>query len=299
MSIFSSTIIPTINRPTLSRAVSSVLEQRFGAADFEVIVVNDSGQALPSMDWQSSVRVQVINTNHRDRSVARNTGASIAKGNYLHFLDDDDWMLPGALDAIWSLSQSTDAIWLYGAYNVVDNDGNIVTTYFPELSGNIFAHLVAGEGIPIGASFFKSDVFFKVGLFDQYQIVEEIRDLGRRVAFEGNVAGTNELVHCIRVGQEGSTTHWSRLAENDRWGREKALGIQNALSRLRLSADTSLWRGRVSRAYFASAVWNLERKNALIAFSRAISGVAVASWHPISIDFWLGLKTAPPELTKE
>ena len=45
--MFSSTVIPTVNRPTLSRAVRSVLQQNFTADDFEVIVVNDSGQPLP------------------------------------------------------------------------------------------------------------------------------------------------------------------------------------------------------------------------------------------------------------
>jgi hypothetical protein len=45
--MFSSTVIPTIGRPTLDRAVRSVLDQGFSADDFEVIVVNDSGERLP------------------------------------------------------------------------------------------------------------------------------------------------------------------------------------------------------------------------------------------------------------
>ena len=48
--MFSSTVIPTVNRPTLSRTVRSVLDQDFTAGDFEVIVVNDSGQTLPDED---------------------------------------------------------------------------------------------------------------------------------------------------------------------------------------------------------------------------------------------------------
>lgn len=36
--MFSSTVIPTIGRATLARAVQSVLEQDFNADDFEVIV---------------------------------------------------------------------------------------------------------------------------------------------------------------------------------------------------------------------------------------------------------------------
>ena len=74
--MFSSTIIPTINRSTLSRAVQSVLDQQFTQDEFEVIVVNDSGNPLPDMPWMHSLRVRVIETNRRERSVARNTGAA-------------------------------------------------------------------------------------------------------------------------------------------------------------------------------------------------------------------------------
>ena len=48
--VFSSTIIATIGRPTLSRAVGSVLGQT-SDAEFEVIVVNDSGRPLAGFDW--------------------------------------------------------------------------------------------------------------------------------------------------------------------------------------------------------------------------------------------------------
>jgi len=76
--MFCSTIIPTISRPTLARAVQSVLEQDFTAADFEVIVVNDSGKPLPADERQKSKRVHVLETNRRERSMARNIGAAIS-----------------------------------------------------------------------------------------------------------------------------------------------------------------------------------------------------------------------------
>src|SRR5512139_2062944 len=109
--MFCSVVIPTINRPTLSRSVYSVLNQDFSADDFEIIIVNDTGQPLPDMEWLHSEFVQVITTQKRERSVARNTGAAIARGEYLYFLDDDDIMLPGAMKAFWELSQATDSGW--------------------------------------------------------------------------------------------------------------------------------------------------------------------------------------------
>ena len=47
-------------------------------------------------------------------AVWRNAGATVAQGRYLHFLDDDDWLEQGALQALWELSQQRDAAWLYG-----------------------------------------------------------------------------------------------------------------------------------------------------------------------------------------
>ena len=129
MDVFSSTIIPTINRSTLSRAVQSVLDQSSQEFGLEVIVVNNSGQPLPDAGWQHCERVRVINTNRRERSVARNTGAAIAQGKYLHFLDDDDWILPDAISALRALDQISDAVWLYGSCQTVDNEGSIIRRF--------------------------------------------------------------------------------------------------------------------------------------------------------------------------
>jgi glycosyltransferase involved in cell wall biosynthesis len=289
--MFCSTVIPTIGRSTLSRAVYSVLDQAFRADDFEVIVVSDSGQALPEMDWQHSGRVRVVDTNRRERSVARNTGAAIARGKYLHFLDDDDVLLPGALDAFWALDQSSDAVWLYGSYQSVDNDGNLIREFHPDVSGDIFALLVAGESIPFQASLLQARQFFAVGAYDPRITGVEDRDLGRRMALFGTVARTSAVVAKIRVGEQGSTTDWSMLAEGDRWGREKALSEQGAFARLWTSANSSYLHGRVSRAYFASMVWNLKRRNMFVAANRATLGMIFAGQHMLSVDFWRGLRT--------
>jgi GT2 family glycosyltransferase len=294
MLVFSSTIIPTINRPSLSRAVCSVLDQDFRNADFEVIVVNDSGQPLPDSDWQHSEQVKVINTYRRERSVARNAGAAIAKGKYLHFLDDDDVLLPGALEAFWALDcRIGDAVWLYGSYQTVDNGGKVVEELHPGIEGELFALLVAGEGIPFQASLLQADRFHVVGAFDPSPAIlgVEDRDVGRRMAHAGTVAYTPTVVAQIRIGEQGSSTNWATLAESDRWGREKALTTKNAFSRLRTSADSHYWRGRVCRAYCASTIWNLKRKSLLTAASRATAGLAIAGWHTLSPKFWDGLRT--------
>lgn len=290
--MFCSVIIPTIMRPTLSRAVYSIVNQDFDADSFEIIVVNDSGELLPKMEWQSLECVQVITTQNRERSVARNTGAAIARGKYLYFLDDDDLMLPGALQVFWELSQETSAAWLFGNYQVVDNDGNIIDEFHPKLAGNVSAILIAGESIPLQASFLRAVEFYKAGEFDVYFTGVEDRELGRRLSLICDVAKTSELITQIRVGQVGSSTPWSALAEFDRVGREKALNRPGAFYRIWDSTSGSGYlHGRVSRAYIASAVWNLKRKNIFIASSRLVSTAAFSFPYLLSADFWQGLQS--------
>ena len=290
--MFSSTIIPTVGRESLIFSVRSLLDQEFTPEDFEVIVVNDSGSPLPEADWHFSPRVKIIDTQRRERGAARNTGAAVARGRYLHFLDDDDILLPGGLQAFWQLSQAApDAVWLHGHYQSVDNDGQVLREFDPEMEGDIFANLIAGEAIPLQASLLESATFFRVGEFDPTIPGVEDRDIGRRMALAGRTAGTCSLVASIRVGQAGSTTDWSRIAEMDRWSREKALREQGAYAKLVASAKGSWWRGRVCRAYLASMAWNLRRRNGLLALSRALAAISVTHIHAFSPRYWAGLRT--------
>lgn len=291
--MFCSTIIPTINRPTLSRAVCSVLEQDFREDGFEVIVANDSGKPLPDMDWQHAPNVRVIETHGRERCVARNTGAGVAAGRYLHFLDDDDILLPGAIRAFWDNSRANDAAWLYGYWQTVDNAGKVVDEFRPELDGNIFALLVAGEGLPLQASLLRAEDFFAAGGFDSRPafLGVEDRDLGRRLALQGAISFVPAIVAQVRIGLCGSTTNWSALAESDRRGREKALGAVGAFSRLRSSAQTGYWRGRLCRAFAGSILWNLHRMNLLTVANRTTSGLLLTGTSMLSSGFWRGLRT--------
>jgi glycosyltransferase involved in cell wall biosynthesis len=304
--MFSSTIIPTINRKSLSRAVQSVLDQEFGADEFEVIVVNDTGSPLPKMTWQASRRVRIIDTNCRERSVARNTGAAIARGKYLNFLDDDDILLPGALRAFWDLAQRKgDAIWLSGGYQLVDNSGEVIEKIYPENDGNNFAFLVAGEGVPLGSSFLDTRYFFIVGCFDPNMSVIEDRDLGRRFAMVGSICHTNQFVAQFRIGPVGSTTNWSIQIEGERSSRERALNLPGSFARLWNSAKTCIWHGesrrnywhgRVSRAYMGSILWNLQHRNLASVFSRALAMLVFMNWRILSIDFWRGMMQIDPFL---
>ena len=290
--MFCSTIIPTVARPTLARAVESVLGQTLVTDDFEIIVVNDSGRPLPQADWQRSERVRVIDTNRRERSVARNAGAAIARGRYLHFLDDDDWLFPDALQHLQALAESTEAAWLYGGTQLVDRQDRPTIQLHHGLTGNCFAHVMAGEWIPLQASLIRAEMFFAVDGFNPLIAGPEDIDLLRRIALRGDIMGTDELVAYIARGEEGSTTDYAQHAEMRRWSRERTLDAPGVFSRFRASANSSYLHGRVLRVYLTSALWNLQHRRLFSAASRGVFSLAAfarAGRRVLSADYWRAL----------
>ncbi|MFQ5577257.1 MAG: glycosyltransferase family 2 protein [Anaerolineae bacterium] len=287
--MFCSTVIATIGRAELSRAVESVLTQPFTRDAFEVIVVNDSGEPLRPASWQRSERVTVINTQRRERCVARNAGAAIARGRHLNFLDDDDWLLPEAFDRLWKLAQTTPAPWLVGASQLVDRTGRSLITLRHNLPGNCFVQLMAGEWIPLQASLIDAAAFFAAGGFNPLIPGIEDIDLGRRLALAGEVAFAATPVACIGMGEENSSTNRALTTGYSRRARETILNRPGVFARMRVSATSPFWRGRMARAYLTSVVWNARRKNMFTAAGRAwhgLASLALAGSSLLSIEFW-------------
>ena len=286
-----STIIPTINRPSFIPALKSVLAQELTSDEHEVIVVNDSGKPLPEMDLLRSPQVTVINTNKCERSVACNAGAAVARGKYLKILQDDDLLTPGALRALIDVAESTGSYWVYGAFERVDDEYRHMSVQEPEVSGNLFAHSIAGDSFHLSVSLIRRDVFFQVGAFDPLINTSEDIDLQWRITRLGTVSYTEDIVAIIRVGASGNTsTNWSKKTHDCRIVRERALEAQGALARTHASigADIRL-RGRCCRAYLVSAVLNARVGRIGTAARRMLPALVLAAPGLIHPNFWQGL----------
>jgi glycosyltransferase involved in cell wall biosynthesis len=276
-----------------------VLDQSISKDDFEVIVVNDSGRDLSNVEWREMGTVRIINTQRRERNFARNTGAAIAKGDYLCFLDDDDWLLPGALNHLWTLScQEKDAAWLCGGIQVVDELGTILGEVNSGLKGNCFAQIMGGAWAPIQASLIKTKAFFEVGGFTPSICGTEDLDLSRRVAYLGDFASTPYPVACLYRGKTWDTsTDYLRAAEDTKRSRDVVLNEEGTFRRLLSSVSTSdnpkYWNGRILRVYLSTVNFNLNHRQLFSAVSRGIYSLAwiiLAGWGIFSQEFWRGVK---------
>ncbi len=141
-----SVIIPAFNAAaTLARAIESVRAQSWPA--HEIIVVDDgSSDATAQVAAGFGDAVRLIRQPNRGVSVARNAGAAAASGDWLAFLDADDWYAPDRLrlHAEW-IAEDPALDCLTGDYEYRDEAGALLGTSMAQhASGRMMLGKAAG-----------------------------------------------------------------------------------------------------------------------------------------------------------
>ena len=118
-----SIIVPVYNTEKyLKRCLDSISKQSF--TDYEVIIVND-GSTDNSSNIISKYPYKVINQENQGLSMARNNGVKVSSGDYLIFLDSDDYIEKDLLKEIdMSLSNNPDLV-RFQIKEVFDNKDEI------------------------------------------------------------------------------------------------------------------------------------------------------------------------------
>lgn len=118
----------------LDQCVQSICTQTFD--DFELILVDDGGQDnCPAMcdAWaQRDARVRVIHQENRGLSGARNSGIDAACGQYLSFIDSDDYIEPDMLQNLVEVLETTGA--QMAVCNLVYEDENGIRFRYPDFT---------------------------------------------------------------------------------------------------------------------------------------------------------------------
>lgn len=152
-------VIPTHNRRKfVGRAIDSCFEAA-GRLSIEVIVVDD-GSTDDTARVIQSYGERVTRFSHDTplgRGRARNDGLTLARGRFVKFLDDDDWLEPGALAEEVARAEETGAAIVAGAYRSMG--AGVPERVFPPPR---FEHgldsLLRGEAVPTGAALYRRDL---------------------------------------------------------------------------------------------------------------------------------------------
>ncbi len=105
-----SVIVPVYNAENyLSRCLDSLLKQSI--SDIEIIVINDgstdnSGEILKKYEKMDG-RIRAIHKGNEGLSEARNIGINYAQGEYIGFVDSDDWVDSEMYNSMYSTAIAT------------------------------------------------------------------------------------------------------------------------------------------------------------------------------------------------
>lgn len=124
-----SVIIPVYNvEPYLRQCLDSVLNQTY--KDIEIIIIDDgstdhSGEICDKY-LKYDNRVIVIHKNNEGLGMARNTGLGLAQGDYVYFLDSDDYIDEDEIRILYEYAHENNLDACFEGYMSVNDRGNFI-----------------------------------------------------------------------------------------------------------------------------------------------------------------------------
>lgn len=162
-----SVIIRTTGRPELRQAVESVCAQTLAATRhaLDIVLVNAANTVLPSFDLHGIAMRDVRLGRRLNRPEAANAGLNAATGDYVCFLDDDDWFHPDHLESLLELMAAhPQARLAYSGVQLVHADGRpYARLNRPFDRGALFR----GNYIQMGAALFHRSLLAEGARFDE------------------------------------------------------------------------------------------------------------------------------------
>ncbi|WP_262247700.1 glycosyltransferase [Parapedobacter soli] len=167
----------------LDQAIRSVMNQTYQG--FQLIVVDDGSEDNTAEVCAAYPNVEYVHTQRVGVSMARNTGVLFSNGDYILFLDADDWLYPNALELqLYYLNEFPDIAFVAGGFDRVDEHGTILPEQ-PELKQHwdkFYQDLLMGNFIGMQSNtMYRRELFFDF-YFDYRLNACEDYDLNLRIS---------------------------------------------------------------------------------------------------------------------
>lgn len=167
-----SVIIPVYNTNPefLQKAINSVLNQTY--KNIEVIIVNDGSTDNNTLNFLKTLdnkNINIINQENKGAGGARNTGINSATGDYIGFLDADDWLDKNFYEVLFNLCKNNDADIACGMLTRATKFRKIKMEYFKD---GIYSNFSDKMGNISNGSVCSK--LFRKSLFENVRFIEHI-----------------------------------------------------------------------------------------------------------------------------
>lgn len=211
----------------LPKCINSILNQTY--RNLEVILVDDGSPdncgALCDQYAEQDARVRVIHRENGGISAARNSGLEIMQGDYLIFVDSDDWLAMDAVQVLYDRLQQDDSDVAMGQVVKIYEDGQTSVTRCAETPNLVISGaegltmLASGQGFYSSAwaklmkrSIFENIRFPKLCRGEDLWVLPHILEICRKISLERTVVyyyyqRNTSIVH------DSKDNHWADNAK--------------------------------------------------------------------------------------
>lgn len=185
---FFSVIIPVYNRAhRLPYVLKSLKQQTF--LDFETIIVDDvstDNSYQVAMDYELPNKIVLRNERNCERCVTRNRGIDLAKGQYICFLDSDDYHLPEHFQKL---------------HEFIVSNGNPTAFFFTNAWNETEDGIRTDRSCPDFENYNPYTYFLRYTVNPQRWAVH--RDILREVRFDPTVTIAEDMDLSLRIVEKG------------------------------------------------------------------------------------------------
>lgn len=250
-----SVIIPSYNHENyLPRAIDSVINQSY--PHFEIIVVDDGSTDNTKNVCLRYPSVKYVYQPNAGLSSARNRGVEISSGQYLVFLDADDWLLKNALECNLNiLMPNTKVAFVSGGHKVYYEPEDKTWIVQKEVNENHYLRLLEGNFIGMHATVMYRNWVFKTFLFDTSLRYCEDYDLYLKITRKHPVVHHTGLIAVYRIHDNNMSSNYSEMMRHALLVLEENLkNIKTSEEKKSLLNGVEFWKSYYSEKIFDNLI---------------------------------------------
>ncbi|MDA8601619.1 glycosyltransferase [Gammaproteobacteria bacterium] len=196
-----SIIVRTVGRPELTEALASIAAQSH--TNIETLIVDARGDGLPSL--QLSAGQTLVSTGAPlSRPKAANAGLDAVSGEFVMFLDDDDWLSASHVEnLVHELQSSPTSIAVYSTTQRTTPSGELLDEFFARDFD--IAFLRRDNFMPIHSVLFRSQALAAGCRVDENLDIYEDWDFWLQVAALGSIHHIDKITAFYRAGGDSET----------------------------------------------------------------------------------------------